>query len=258
MSEYVKHTWEDGEPITKEKLNNIEAGIYSRLKKNFGANNVGKILVVGTDGNLTLTDMPEGGASGDVVGTLDESNNILLSGSLADGTYTLKYANSDGTSTVIGTLEVGAIQPAFINQIPISINEDGSLFVGTNGEKGYKTNYRISMSGGGESAAEGSEVTGFIPATRNSVIRIKNIAYEGDATRGVVGYNANFQKVTNVNGIALQVMFAQDGTDEGNGVIRSKVLGEYTHFKSDNLKYIRLASTDINENSIITIDQEIV
>lgn len=79
------------------------------VAKNQGAENVGKILVVGTDGKLTLIDMPEGGASGDVVGVLDEANNILLSGNLADGTYTLKYENNDGTYTEIGTLEVGAI-----------------------------------------------------------------------------------------------------------------------------------------------------
>ena len=54
--------------------------------------------------------MPEGGANGDVVGTLDDSNNILLSGSLADGTYTLKYENTDGTYTEIGNLVVGEIE----------------------------------------------------------------------------------------------------------------------------------------------------
>lgn len=79
------------------------------VAKNQGASNVGKILAVGTDGNITLVDMPEGGASGDVVGVLDEANNILLSGNLADGTYTLKYEMEDGSYTTVGTLEVGAI-----------------------------------------------------------------------------------------------------------------------------------------------------
>lgn len=90
-------------------VGNLSEEIANYLPKNQGSANVGKILVVGTDGNLTLTDMPEGGAIGDVIGTLDESNNILLSGNLADGTYTLKYENTDGTYTEIGTLQVGAI-----------------------------------------------------------------------------------------------------------------------------------------------------
>lgn len=85
------------------------------VAKNQGAVNVGKILVVGTDGNLTLADMPEGGASGDVVGTLDDSNNILLSGNLSNGKYTLKYENADGTYTDIGELVVGEIEPVKTN-----------------------------------------------------------------------------------------------------------------------------------------------
>lgn len=89
------------------------------IPKNQGAANVGKILVVGTDGNLTLADLPEGGAGGDVVGTLDESNNILLSGNLADGTYTLKYEYEDGTVADVGSIVVGEIpvEPTFTNFI---------------------------------------------------------------------------------------------------------------------------------------------
>ena len=46
---------------------------------------------------------------GDVIGTLDENNNIILSGDIPEGTYTLKYLNEDGTYTDIGTLEVSGI-----------------------------------------------------------------------------------------------------------------------------------------------------
>ena len=42
-------------------------------------------------------------------GVPDENKNILLSGNLADGTYTLKWQNEDGTYTDIGTLDVGTI-----------------------------------------------------------------------------------------------------------------------------------------------------
>ena len=48
-------------------------------------------------------------SSGDVVvGAVDSDKNILLAGDLADGVYTLKYQNSDGTTTTIGTLKAGA------------------------------------------------------------------------------------------------------------------------------------------------------
>jgi hypothetical protein len=155
----------------------------------------------------------------------------------------------------------GSVTPSYTNQIPLSINADGTPFVGTNGEKGYKTGFRISRSGGGESAQEGTECTGFIPVPNgyNSTIRIKNIAYEGDDTRCVVGYDANFTKVnTGANAPTLNEMFNGSWTVAEDNGVRAITITGFTHFYTDTLKYIRLCSTDINENSIITINQKIV
>lgn len=91
--------------VTKE-LNQLS---NEKVDQNQGAENVGKILAVGTDGNLVLVPMPEGGADGDVVGSVDESNNILLTGDLADGTYTIKYEMDDGSIVNIGSLVVSGI-----------------------------------------------------------------------------------------------------------------------------------------------------
>lgn len=41
-----------------------------------------------------------------VFGRVDEENNIILSGNLVGGNYTLKYENADGSTTDIGTLSV--------------------------------------------------------------------------------------------------------------------------------------------------------
>ena len=126
---------------------------------------------------------------------------------------------------------------------------------------GYKTDIRLSLSSGGESTsnATGVETTGFIPATQDSVIRIKNIAYSGDTTRGIVGYDAEFNKLTIANGASLNAVFeTYGGVDEANGVRKSNKLSSYSNFKSDSLAYIRLCSTDINETSIITVDDPIV
>ncbi len=119
------------------------------IEKNQGTENVGKILVVGTDGNLTLTDMPEG-TGGDVIGVLDESNNILLSGDLADGTYTLKYENEDGTYSEIGTLEVGAI-PKPVEPVTVDI--------------GLRDGIRLGSDGGDRTGAAGSCATERIDLT---------------------------------------------------------------------------------------------
>ena len=127
------------------------------LAKNQGASNAGKILVVGTDGILTFADMPEGGASGDVVGVLDEANNILLSVNLADGTYTLKYENADGTYTEIGKLEVGAIVP-----------EPTNLFVV--GGEGYVLNGRCSSGGADRTDSNGCIVSNYIKVSNGDVV----------------------------------------------------------------------------------------
>ena len=46
---------------------------------------------------------------GDVIGTLDDSMNILLSGNLPNGTYQLKWRNPDGTYSDAGEVVVSAI-----------------------------------------------------------------------------------------------------------------------------------------------------
>lgn len=112
--------------------------IENYVPKNQGAANVGKILAVGTDGNLVLVNMPEGGASGEVVGVLDDSNNILLTGNLADGTYTLKYEvvgeNGEISYTEIGTLEVGSIVTYSVTQNLTNATSDKSVTAVRKGE----------------------------------------------------------------------------------------------------------------------------
>lgn len=127
------------------------------VAKNQGAANVGKILVVGTDGNLTLADMPEGGPSGDVIGTLDDSNNILLSGNLADGTYTLKYENEDGTYTDVGTLTVGAVEP----EVPNLFNAETATY-----------NARLGSDCTVRTDANGAVVTDYIDVVNYSKVKI--------------------------------------------------------------------------------------
>lgn len=127
-----------GGKANQSEVARLSKEIADKLPKNQGAANVGKILVVGADGNLTLTDMPEGGASGDVTGVLDESNNILLTGNLADGTYTLKYEvvgeNGEISYTEIGTLEVGSIVTYTVAQNLTNATSDNAVTAVRKGE----------------------------------------------------------------------------------------------------------------------------
>ena len=85
----------------------VGEALNNKLNINQGSTNVGKVLMVGSDGNLILTDMPATG--GDITGVVDESNNIILSGDLADGTYTLMWQKADGTYVDAGELVVSSI-----------------------------------------------------------------------------------------------------------------------------------------------------
>jgi hypothetical protein len=225
--------------------------------------NVGKILVVGTDGNLTLTDMPEGGASGDVIGTLDGSYNILLSGNIPVGTYTLSFVNEDGTYSGAGALEViSTPKPEVaINWITNSINADGTPFVGANGESGYKTGYRLSLSSGGETAADGYECTGFIPAKLNDVIRVKNIDLTSENSTNIVVYDSDKQPTKGTAtqyGCSLYALFITKGTDEGNGVYSAKLASTIHASFTEDVAYIRIGSKSITADSVLTVNQEIV
>lgn len=109
-----------------------------------------------------------------VYGRVDENNNIILTGELANGTYTFKYEDAKGNLTEIGTLDWDNV--LYTNQIPISKGTDGSVLNGV----GYATATRISGSNGQTSsiananAATPSFTTGFIPVKKGDVIRLKN------------------------------------------------------------------------------------
>lgn len=169
-----------------------------------------------------------------VFGTIDANNNITLTGKLTDGTYTIKYEDGEGNVTTIGTY---TSSPATINQIPLSINADGSQYVGTNGEDGYKTGYRLNSSGVETAAGTNVAVTGFIPAKLNDEIRFKNIGFklsDSNYAHAYVGvYDENFAHIA-----------AGSATNLANNVSNS-----CTADASGNLAYIKL---DTSKSSNIT------
>lgn len=57
------------------------------------------------NGSPTGTGIPQG-QSGDVFGYVDENNTIVLTGTLADGTYSLKYEKEDGSTIDVGSLVI--------------------------------------------------------------------------------------------------------------------------------------------------------
>lgn len=164
--------------LTETDKNEIAANVKSVcVAKNQGANNVGKFLAVGTDGNLILIDMP----NGDIVGTIDENNNILLTGLLANGDYTVKYEKEDGSYTDIGTLTVGDT-PKYTNLAePLPDN--------TTDTTKWVNGYRITSSTIGAQA--GTTVSNTIACTNGDVIRIKGVSLRAGTDR-IVAYAKEF------------------------------------------------------------------
>lgn len=201
-------------------INELSDEIGNYLPKNQGASNVGKILVVGSDGNLTLTDMPQGGVSGDVVGTLDESNNLLLSGNLANGTYTLKWLNSDGTYSDAGTMEVGEIEDP---EEPESTN----LFV--IGGDGYITDGRCSSTGEDRTGNTGYIVTNYIDIKNGDTVYIKNAT----VSKGTTGHSGI--KLTDGTTIGLY----PDSSEYITNYSESNGITQFTINKAD-ADYIRI------------------
>ena len=245
----VKYEMEDGSTVDIGQLM-LDTNVYYSVTKNLtycSISNNATQVIEGQSYSATIT--ANDGYTLKSVSVTMGGNAVSVSGG------TINIAKVTGNIVITAVAEEQ--KASYTNQIPISIGTDGKPF---NNGQGYKTGYRLSLSGGGESAQDGTEVTGFIPATKNSFLFIKDIAYMDDTIRGVVAYDADFNKTpTSTNGINLNTLFNTYGSDAGNGVRKSARLGSMANFKDgDNIKYIRLCSTDINENSILTVDEEIV
>jgi hypothetical protein len=61
---YSKTTWNTGDKITKEKLNNMESGIANALEKPAADGTEGQILARNADGTLVYVNKPADGAKG--------------------------------------------------------------------------------------------------------------------------------------------------------------------------------------------------
>ena len=190
------------------------------------------------------------GIGSPVYGFMGEDNHITLKGNLAeDRNYTFAYEMDNGTIIDIGKAEFVPEGPSYTNQIPISTDTDGSVY-------GFKSDTYISSSSGAVSAKTGICTTGFIPCDNDDVIRFENLAFNANASNGnyfrIAGYDKDKKliKLVTAPSIAAVVGLEQDS----NGVWKKFVLGS----NFINTAFIRVCCEGMNENSIITINEEIV
>lgn len=232
-----------------------------KVDLNWGSSNVGKILVVGTNGNLVLADMPE--ASGDVNGVLDENMNILLSGNIAVGTYTLAFVNEDGTCTGTGSLVVSEVEPE-----PDAPSYTNILTSGT-----YTVELNKRWSGSAKAYQTCNGMIGLIiPAAdvRNKTIRFKGFTKDlmASAQKALWMYLDSSKTRLNIladsSGTGL-IWGSIQLVDEGNGVYSLLCNSSAWNGTFDDAVYVAI-NMAVNESAavtsldglIMTIDEEIV
>ena len=129
-----------------------------------------------------------------------------------------------------------------------------------NNGKGYKEDVRINSSGV-ETAATGWRITGFIPAKKGDIVRFKNcLVYNmsGNTTDRMhfTFYDSAFQKV-NESSVYSTTSHPSDAWNPIHGddgdLIQVTIPASY----SSTIVYIRITVDEINENSIITVNETI-
>lgn len=180
-------------------------------------------------------------------GSTSNITGYSLSGEILEGdnTITVIYNGLSTTFTVVGVKTV-----SYTNQIPISIDTDGSIFNG----KGYIENTRLSSSG---VAKEGAKVytTGYIPASKNAVVRIAGVEWYNvqQGANYVCAYDKNFGFISAVNSTG----YYNGGTVTGNANLTTVTL-----LDNENIAYIRVSihknNTEVaGEDLIVTVNEPI-
>ena len=139
----------------------------------------------------------------------------------------------------------------YTNVLPLAINADKTPYVGNNGEKGYKTGWRINSSYV-EKEVAGRCCTGFIPAKPSDTIRLKNIYHPTDNNLNgyLILYDSSFTPIGNgYEGTAFKL---ENGACE---IVVNKATMSAGTIAS--MAFFRISTGIIDTTSIITINEEI-
>ena len=157
----------------------------------------------------------------------------------------------------------------YTNILPLAVKADGTPYVGENGEKGYKTGWRINSSKA-EAVQEGMCCTGFMPIPTPTewygTLRFKNITVVG--TKGGYIYAYGSDRTSGQGSSSTFATALNNSYDENTGVY-TLVIGNAKNAPADvtlddsgfaminAASYLRVSIGNINENTIITWNEEI-
>lgn len=163
------------------------------------------------------------------------------------------YDNEKGTISIASVTGNIVITEGVINWIKNSYNADGTQFIGTNSEDGYKTNTRLSSSGGGEITQSGIECTGFIPVTKDDTLYFKGITVSESGQ--ITCFYDSLHTLLKA-GLNTKTFFGTM-TGEVVSVKLSSIALEPFNTKGDSVAYMRISAEVIDADSIITKNQPI-
>ena len=193
-----------------------------------------------------------------VFGRVDTDNNIILTGQLAEGAYTLKYEDAEGNVVEIGTIDIGG---SVTNILPLAVNSDKTLY---NGGKGYKEGYRLNSSGT-ETAQTGMYVTGFMPIKWGDDMYLSGMTLKpNDSSTGryiyVNLYTSEFASVGRITGNNSAWPAASDSMEmDANGNVKRIRINStnFVNVTNTNVGYVRLSAQYIDDKSIATANEPI-
>lgn len=187
--------------------------------------------------------------------------------SIEECTDTTKmYVLPDGMiyAYMLTEVEVESGGGDYTNILPLAVNTDGTPYVGNNGEKGYKTGWRLNSSLL-EKEQSGMCCTGYLPITPGTTgtLRFKNITVSGTSGGYIYAFKSDFSSGIGANSLFESTLSNSYDAKTGvytitlgstagtNGVTVPGFSGlQQTH-------YLRVSIGNINENTIITWNEEI-
>ena len=219
-------------------------------------------LEEGQTTTLTATVTPANAGNKSVTWASSNASIATVSSGLvtavAEGSCTITVTTVDGGYTDTYALTVTA-KPK-INQIPLSVDTDGSAY---NGGQGYKAGYRLN-SAGQEVALSGKYVTGFIPIIKGQTVTLVNVHANTAAQDNnyIAFYDSTKTLLTSCSRY-VSAWYSQSGnaikpaTADGSGWLTSFTATGSTgthNYPLDNVAYFRIAANYIGSDSAIYVE----
>lgn len=147
----------------------------------------------------------------------------------------------------------------YTNWAKKAIDTSGAIY---NGGMGYKENVRVNSSCQ-DAAATGWDSTGYIPVRIGDIVRFKNCSvYDLTGANGSTSrmhfklFNESFEKIlesATYTPTSVPTDAWSPVHDSNGDLIQVKIPTAY----DSSIRYMRMTIDDINENSIITVNEEI-